>query len=95
MKSIFVVCFLAVAPVLAAVSGCVSPTEEEIFSADESELRTLTPAEILGTIAYGETKSFAYTETPRYRAYTFTASAGDHVAVDVHAVRGHPLPGGR
>lgn len=57
--------------------------------ADEAGLRTLTPAEILGEIHYGETKSgIAYTRRPRFRAFWFMASAGDQIAVTATSTGG-------
>lgn len=44
---------------------------------DESELRAMTPAEMVGSIAFGETKAVDYAETPLYRALRVEAVAGD------------------
>jgi len=58
-------------------------------SSAESELRALAPAEILGSLSYGQTSApVAYTKTPRYRAFLFHANAGDEAEVNVKALTG-------
>lgn len=51
-----------------------TPADEAI---DEPELRAMTASEIVGTIAFGETKDVDYTEAPVYRALRVDAVTGD------------------
>lgn len=77
--------------VVAFAPGCGSP-EQEATASDSSDLRALTPAEILGTIAYGETKAgINYKSPPNYRALSFTAAAGDVVDAWVKSDDGDAL----
>ena len=70
--------------VLLAAAACSAPVGEvEDSETSSDELRALSTSEIVGTIAYGETKTVAYTKTPLYRALALTAQAGDEVAIDV------------
>jgi hypothetical protein len=77
-------CSLVVAPALVALlmAACAAPTRED-YDSTSDELRALSTSEIVGTIAYGETKTVAYTKTPLYRALALTAEAGDEVSIDV------------
>lgn len=77
---------------LAVVTGCSSadaPSKESIDSS-ESDLKLSSP-QYLGTIADGETKTSNYRNPPRYRAYGFTASAGDEITVNVKSVDGDAM----
>src|SRR5688572_5609735 len=51
-------------------------------------LRSLTAQEIVGSIAYGESKTIAYSDTPLYRALSFSAEAGDEIKIDVAGAAG-------
>jgi hypothetical protein len=76
---------------LAAVTslvGCAAEQksgDELATSADELKL---TGVKYLGPIADGQTRSTAYSEPPRYRAYGFYAKAGDEITVDVKSTYG-------
>lgn len=63
------------------IAACASPQGDDsaVAVSSESELRQLDASEIVGTIAYGETKTVAYTEETRYRAFSFTAAEGDEI----------------
>lgn len=74
-----VLCLLVPAGIVACSAS--DDTSEE---SSESDLRAMTPAEIVGTIAYGETKTVAYTSSPKYRALSFQAEKGD--AIDARFV---------
>jgi hypothetical protein len=73
--------------ILPAAFGCASAGGESADGATSAdELRALVPGEIVGSIAYGETKSgIAYDDTNTYRALTFQGAAGDEVAIDASA----------
>lgn len=60
------------------IAACAVEQGDEAEST-EAELRRLDASEIVGTIAYGETKTIAYAEEPRYRALSFTAAEGDEI----------------
>lgn len=75
----------ALALCLLVASGavaCAAPTADA-DEAMESDLRALSSSEIVGSIAYGETKSIAYTRSGRatYRALKFKGVAGDTIDV--------------
>jgi hypothetical protein len=71
--------------VLVACSG-VAPAPDGDATSTEDELRALRPAEVVGSIAYGETKSgIAYDGSNTYRALSFSGSAGDNITIDVRA----------
>ena len=57
-------------------------TGKEGDATQESDLTGGSP-KYLGQIAPGETKSTDYTNPPLYRAYGFTAKAGDKITIDV------------
>jgi hypothetical protein len=63
---------------LAAAAGCTVPQgADDVATTNESALRALTAGEILGPITSGQTKGPVFhTGEPRYRAYTFAATAG-------------------
>ena len=76
--------------VLAVLAACSAGGEDE-NSADESsegELRSLAANEIVGDLAFGETQTVRYTETPRYRAFRIHATAGANVDAWVRSVSG-------
>src|SRR5262245_16248014 len=62
---------------IAAVAGCGSASEADRGTTDESDLRAMTSAEIVGAITFGETKDVNYAEVPLYRALRVNAAAGD------------------
>lgn len=68
---------------LGLVACSVEPAEQDSASS-ESELRALSSSEIVGSIAYGDTKTIAYTSSPKYRALSFQAAKGD--AIDARFV---------
>jgi hypothetical protein len=80
---------LALAPACAVDDGSGTSADDTSASSSEDELRALTAPEILGALSYGETSApVAYAKTPRYRAFSFTASAGDEVQVAIAALSG-------
>ncbi|WP_394844794.1 hypothetical protein LZC95_48080 [Pendulispora brunnea] len=73
----------------AADSANEAPADgEEAAGSAASELRALQDNEKLGSMAYGDTKSVDYTETPLYRAYSFSASANDSIDIWVRGTAG-------
>jgi len=77
---------------LAALTGCSSADAPQKENAEsyESELRLSGPR-YLGQIANGETKTNYYYNPPKYRAYGFTAKAGDQITADVKSVNGDAM----
>lgn len=74
--------FLVLVGLLTVACGAPSAAWDDEAVADEAALRALTPAEVLGEIHFGETRSaIPYTRRPRFRAFWFMASAGDQIAV--------------
>ena len=67
------------------LAGCASAPEENVTEQSEG-LRVLESNEIVGTIAYGQTKRVNYSPTPRYRALSFQASKGDQISVSVRGI---------
>ncbi len=59
--------------------------DEPTAEADESELRTLRPGELAGTIACGETKRVRHSGSPTYRALAIAAQKGQALDVRVSA----------
>ena len=51
----------------------------------DDELRAFKPGELLGVIAYGETKTADHDASSTYRAYAFRATAGDQIELTVSA----------
>lgn len=73
----YMVCFLGfLALPLGAVACSVDDTNAV---SSESDLRAMTSSEIVGSLAYGETKTIAYTSSPKYRALSFQAAEGDTI----------------
>jgi len=69
--------------------GEAASSEDQAVDSSEDELRTLTAPEILGSLGYGQTSApVAYAKTPRYRAFSFVASAGDEVEIAINALSG-------
>ena len=77
---------------LAALTGCGSSgsASKESIDSSESDLKLSTP-QYLGVIADGETKTSNYRNPPRYRAFGFTASAGDEITVNVKSIDGDAM----
>lgn len=83
---------VGVVSAVAVLTGCSSsdaPQKEDVDSY-ESELRLAGPR-YLGQIANGETKSNSYYNPPKYRAYGFTAKAGDEITADVQSLNGDAM----
>src|SRR5690349_4633018 len=69
----------AISSLFTVVPGC-GTAEQETTGRDVSDLRALSPAEILGTIAFGATSApINYKSPPNYRALSFVAAPGDVV----------------
>jgi hypothetical protein len=86
IPSLFLLLGLAAFPLGVA---CVAPLEGDLAQADEDALRSLTPDEILGTLAYGQTSApVGYTKTPLYRAFRFEGKKGDQVEAWVRSSDG-------
>lgn len=78
---------LGLAPACSVENG--APAEDETVVSSDDELRALTAPEILGSLTYGQTSTpVAYAKTPRYRAFSFVASAGDEVKIAIDALSG-------
>jgi hypothetical protein len=72
-------------------SGCASNVHNDVdaVETDEAALRTLTGAEISGSITFGQTvNAIAYTNTPLYRAYRLQGNAGDIVDAWIRSSNG-------
>jgi hypothetical protein len=68
-----------------------APADDEAVASSDDALRALTAPEILGSLTYGQTSApVAYAKTPRYRAFSFVASAGDEVQIAINALSGKP-----
>jgi hypothetical protein len=94
MSSRFLFSSFAVAASLSlsfVAAGCGSH-EQEAAETDSSELRALTPAEIVGTIAPGTTSApIHYQAPPQYRALSFTGKEGDVVDAWVRSTDGDAI----
>ena len=72
---------------ISAGAGCANGTADGQDNAPENvgqssdALRALQDNEKLGSMAYDQTNTVNYTENPLYRAYSFTAGAGDTVDI--------------
>jgi hypothetical protein len=77
---------------LAALTGCASTdaSSKESIDSSESDLKLSSP-QYLGQIANGETKTSNYRNPPRYRAFGFSASAGDQITVTVKSAYGDAM----
>jgi hypothetical protein len=76
-----------------AVGGCSAEStdkDDQVASTYASEL-TVTGAAYLGTISSGQSKTSYYYDPPKYRAYGFTAKAGDNVVIDVTSPDGDAM----
>lgn len=79
---------LAIVLLAATSSGCGAAREDDTAETS-SELRALDASEIVGELAFGETKAgVSYTESPRYRAFKVVADPGDEFDVWVRGARG-------
>jgi len=63
----------------ATTVACSSSEGAEDVGSSQDAIRALQPAELLGKIVSGETKTVDYTATPRFRAFSFFANRGDEV----------------
>lgn len=72
---------------LPSVLACTNPaTSDDEFVVDtQSELRALASNEIVGPIAFNTTLTVNHTGAPRYRAYSFSAAAGDKLDIWVRS----------
>ena len=61
--------------------------DEEAVESDDFDL-SASAIQVVGTISKGETKTVRYTKSPKYRAYRFTAAAGEKVDAWVRSVNG-------
>jgi hypothetical protein len=71
--------------VLGASAACSMPPAEEASTA-EAQLRELTADEIVGEIAYGDTKEVELTNSPTYRALSFQAARGDIIEARISSL---------
>jgi len=70
------------------LAACAAPSEEaEETSSSEDELRAFKAGELVGPIAFGETKTVAHPATSTYRALSFDAARGDKIEATVSADR--------
>lgn len=76
---------------LVGLSGCTTSNQDDAASSAESDLR-LKGTKNLGWIKDGETKIATYENPPSYRSYSFSATGGDLVIVDVKSVDGDRDP---
>lgn len=82
--ALLLTCLLPIGTSLTACASGESDEEAVEADADLSGSSILT----LGSITSGETKTARYTKTPSYRAYSFTARAGDKVDAWVRSNNG-------
>jgi hypothetical protein len=71
---------LSVAFVLGGCAAAPDAGDEDVAESTDA-LRTLAPAEKIGDLAFGETKTVAYAASPLYRALRVQAHAGDKLDV--------------
>ncbi len=73
-----------------ALAGCQgSPSTEGYAQGGSEALKGITPDEIIGSLAYGQTSApVSYTPNPHYRVFSFTGHAGDAVDVWVRSSSG-------
>jgi hypothetical protein len=77
---------------LAALAPACSAEAPETAVSEDAELRALLPGEILGSLGPGQTSApVAYTSPPRYRAFSFSGTAGDAVEAWVRSEDGDAL----
>ncbi len=74
----------------ALVVGCASADADASSATSEDDLRALMSAEIVGTLAPGETKSVSHDGTRVYRAFAMNLSAGQLVDLRVESQDGDP-----
>jgi hypothetical protein len=81
---------LLLASLTSTFAACAAPTDhDEALAEAEEALRALSPAEIVGTLAYGETSApVPYTKAPLYRAFAFEGKKGDPVDAWVRSTDG-------
>lgn len=75
---------LGLAALISIASGACSVGVDDVASA-ASELQSLQPEEIVGSIAFGEAKTIAYAPMPRLRALAFTGRRGNEAYIEVSA----------
>jgi len=82
--------FALTATSVLALAACsvATPGDDPMVDSSESALRALKAEEVVGDLAFGETKTVQYSETPRYRALRVQASAGDTIDAWVRGTRG-------
>jgi hypothetical protein len=80
---------------LFAIAACATPTTEadDFSNLGDSKSDSFSyRMKIVGDLSYGQTSdTVAYTKHPRYRAFTFSGSEGDAVAVTVASTDGSPM----
>jgi hypothetical protein len=80
----------AIASLASAIAGCSGEhrkTDALTIESAESEL-TLSGVKVVGSITNGQARSSYYDTPPTYRAFSFSASGGDFITVDVTSVQG-------
>jgi hypothetical protein len=79
--------YLPMALLLVAAStgatACAPSNTQEEGESSESELQTIGPDAMVGTIALGESVVVTYTKTPLYRVLRYHGTAGDHLEMKV------------
>lgn len=76
---------LSLAVTLGLTGACTAETGEDL-SVESDELRSLTTAEVVGTISANQTVRVNYEPIPRYRALSFSGAAGDNITIAVHGL---------
>lgn len=74
-----------------SLAGCSAEQKSGDELATSAEELKLSGVRYLGQIANGETRSTAYSEPPRYRAFGFSAKAGDEITIDVKSTYGDAM----
>lgn len=80
---------LSLGPILflvIAAAACATAPADDVAASSDSALRELAENEILGEIAYGDTKEVDLTTTPKFRAFWFKGERGDQIQLTATAL---------
>lgn len=79
--------FASLVALSSGTAACAAPASDEETGESEAPL-TLSPAEIVGEIQFGDNVTVDYTGETRYRAYWFNGQKGDWMNVTVDSSTG-------
>lgn len=74
--------------VMSSTACAESLDDSETVAAESSDALVVPAAARVGTLHHGESVTVFYTGTPRYRAYSFVAAAGDAIAITAQSTDG-------